>query len=172
MNGTGTPQLSSQLLSSQQANTSMNTSLPEIVSQYLNPLSGQPFFPWPAEDKIRSGALASNQILSDQGIDLKGYDPVAEEERKKKEEEERKEQEERERLEQEERERKMREEREKQRLERERQREKQQEDWRRASEAGIAPGSLGSATAESAPADKKQFRFTSLDDDLDDDDDD
>ena len=46
-------------------------------------------------DKIRAGALASNQLPLEQGIDPRGYDPAKEEERKLKEEEERKANEER-----------------------------------------------------------------------------
>lgn len=155
----------------QQTTTSVNTGLPEGMSQWLNPLSGQLFFPWPLEDKIRSGALASNQMLAEQGIDPKGYDPVEEEERKRKEEEERKEREEKEKLEREERERKLREERERVRQERERQLEKQQEEWRRASVVGGPSGAPGANRGTSGPGEKKQFQFTSLDD-LDDDDDD
>ncbi|KAK7403095.1 hypothetical protein QQX98_011160 [Neonectria punicea] len=164
----GTPQMTSEP-ATQQTTLSANTILPEVMSQYLNPLSGQLFFPWPLEDKIRAGALALNQVLAEQGIDPKGYDPVEEEERKRREEEERKEKEERERLELEERERKMREERERIRQERERQREKDQAEWRRAS---IAGGPL-QPTPNRAPgaAATKQFQFTNLDD-LDDDDED
>ncbi|UNI13272.1 hypothetical protein JDV02_000029 [Purpureocillium takamizusanense] len=150
---------------------SMNTSLPEGMSQYLNPLSGQLFFPWPLEDKIRSGALASYQILAEQGIDPKGYDPVTEEERKRKDEEERRVKEEQEQKEREEREKQMREERERIRVERERQREKEQEEWRRASIAGNAPDSAGLPRTNTGAGEKKQFQFTNLDD-LDDDDDD
>lgn len=167
----GTPQMNSEP-ATQQTGTSANTTLPEVVSQYLNPLSGQTFFPWPMEDKIRAGALASNQILSEQGIDPKGYDPVEEEERKRREEEERKEREEQERLELEEKERKMREERERLRIEREKQREREQEEWRRASiVGGVAPGSAGVNRTNTGASEKKQFQFASLDD-LDDDDDD
>lgn len=167
----GTPQMGSEP-PTQQTTLSANTGLPEGMNQYLNPLSGQLFFPWPLEDKIRSGSLASNQILTEQGIDPKGYDPVEEEERKRKEEEERKEREEKERQEREEREKKMREERERLRLERERQREKEQEEWRRASlVAGGPAGPPGSNKTNTGPAEKKQFQFTNLDD-LDDDDDD
>ncbi|KAH7312419.1 vitamin-D-receptor interacting mediator subunit 4-domain-containing protein [Stachybotrys elegans] len=151
-----------------QQSTSTNITLPEMISQYLNPMSGQLFFPWPLEDKIRSGALASNQILAESGIEPKGYDPVAEEERKQKEEEERKEKEEKKKLEQEERERRLWEERERLRQERERQREKEQEEWRRSSVAGGPPGSAGPKSA--APVEKKQFQFADLDD-MDDDDD-
>lgn len=167
----GTPQMNSEP-ATQQTAASANTTLPEVMSQYLNPLSGQVFFPWPLEDKIRAGALASNQILAEQGIDPKGYDPVEEEERKRREEEERKEREEQERLEREEKERKMREERERLRIEREKQREKQQEEWRRASiVGGVAAGPAGVSRTNTGAPEKKQFQFASLDD-LDDDDDD
>lgn len=157
----------------QQTTASANTILPEHMSQYLNPLSGQLFFPWPLEDKIRSGALASNQILAEQGINPKGYDPVEEEERKLREEEERKEREEKERLEREAEEKRLREEREKLRLEREKQRELKAEEWRRASIAGgiAAPAAPGVNRTNTAASEKKQFQFTSLDD-LDDDDED
>ncbi|ODA77892.1 hypothetical protein RJ55_06495 [Drechmeria coniospora] len=156
----------------QQTMTSTNTTLPEGMSQYLNPLSGQLFFPWPLEEKIRSGALASNQILAEQGIDPKGYDPVTEEERKRSEEEERKAKEEQENREREVREKQMREEREKLRLERERQREREQEAWRRASVIGQARSDGTSlARPQAGAGEKKQFQFTNLDD-LDDDDDD
>ncbi|KAH6895661.1 vitamin-D-receptor interacting mediator subunit 4-domain-containing protein [Thelonectria olida] len=162
----GTPGVTSELPSTQQTAASSNTVLPEGMAQYLNPLSGQIFFPWPLEDKIRAGSLASNQVLSESGIEPKGYDPVAEEERKQREEEERKEKEEKERIEQEEKEKRLREER----RERERQRERDQEAWRRASIVGGASGQpgAGKSTASSAT---KQFQFTNLDD-LDDDDED
>ncbi|GAO14811.1 uncharacterized protein UV8b_04047 [Ustilaginoidea virens] len=167
----GTPAQVTSEQATQQTATSLNTSLPEVMSQYLNPLSGQLFFPWPLEDKIRSGALASYQILVEQGIDPKGYDPATEEERKRKEEEERKAREEREKVEREEKERQAREEREKARVEREKQREKEQEAWRRASLASGQPDGSGSSRPNVGVAEKKQFQFTNLDD-LDDDDDD
>ncbi|KAL7803505.1 hypothetical protein V8C44DRAFT_343958 [Trichoderma aethiopicum] len=149
-----------------QTQASAHTSLPDNMNQFLNPLSGQLFFPWPLEDKIRSGALASNQILLEQGINPRGYDPVAEEERKRKEEEERKEREEKEKQERAEREREA----ERQRQERQRAIEKQQAEWRRASTAAGASGDAGVGGPPSAKAEKKQFQFTNLDD-LDDDDD-
>ncbi|KAJ6447198.1 mediator of RNA polymerase II transcription subunit 4 [Purpureocillium lavendulum] len=155
----------------QTAALSMNTSLPEHMSQYLNPLSGQLFFPWPAEDKIRSGALASYQMLVEEGIDPKGYDPVTEEERKRKDEEARKAKEEQEQKEREEREKQIRDERERLRAERERQREKEQEEWRRASIAGQPSDVPGLPRTNTGAGEKKQFQFTNLDD-LDDDDDD
>ncbi|RSL68182.1 hypothetical protein CEP53_002701 [Fusarium sp. AF-6] len=167
----GTPQVS-QEPATQQTTTSTNTNLPEGWTQFLNPLSGQLFFPWPQEDKIRAGSLASNQVLMEQGIEPKGYDPVEEEARKQREEEERKQKEEEARLAQEERERKIREDRERQRIERERQREKEQEAWRRASLVGGPSGAPGeNKPAAGPPQQKAQFQFTNLDD-LDDDDDD
>lgn len=152
--------------SAQQAQAALHTTLPDQMTQFLNPLSGQLFFPWPLEDKIRSGALASNQILLEQGIDPRGYDPVAEEDRKRKEEEERKEKEEKEKQERVEREKEA----ERQRQERQRQIEKQQAEWRRASMAVGASGEAAVPGPLSTKAEKKQFQFTNLDD-LDDDDD-
>jgi hypothetical protein len=155
----------------QQNATALNTSLPEAMSQYLNPLSGQLFFPWPLEDKIRSGSLASYQVLIEQGIDPKGYDPAMEEEIKRKEEEDRMAKEDQEKAERETREKQLREEREKARIERERQREKDQAAWRRASVAVGHPDGSGPSRTNTGMAEKKQFQFTNLDD-LDDDDDD
>ncbi|KAG5928416.1 hypothetical protein E4U42_000712 [Claviceps africana] len=155
----------------QQTAMGTNTSLPEGMSQYLNPLSGQLFFPWPLENSIRSGALASYQMLLEQGIDPTGYDPATEEERKRKEEEERKAKEELEQAEREAREKQLREERERARVERERQREKEQEAWRRASLIGNQADGPAPPRPHAGAGDKKQFQFTSLDD-LDDDDDD
>lgn len=156
--------------STHQTLASMNTSLPEGMSQYLNPLSGLLFFPWPLEDKIRSGSLASYQMLVEQGIDPRNYNPATEEERKRKEEEERKAKEEREKAEREERERQLRADRERLRAAREKQREKGQEEWRRASIATGQPDAPGPTRANAGAVEKKQFQFTNLDD-LDDDDD-
>ncbi|VUC33360.1 unnamed protein product [Clonostachys rosea] len=154
INGAPTP-MQSQVQPSQQ--TSTLTTLPDAYSDYLNPLSGQPFYPWPQEHQIRGGALASNQLLSEQGIDPKGYDPVEVENRKQKEEEERRAKEEQEKQEHQ------------KRLEEERERQlRQQEEWRRNTAAGSSPTQ---STQPNAPPVKKQFQFSSLDD-LDDDDDD
>lgn len=166
-NGMSRPGSQQPVPNSQLAAASQNTTLPENFTQYLNPLSGQMFFPWPMEDKIRSGALASNQVLVERGIEPMGYDPVAEDERKRKEEEERKEREEKEKLERAEYERKIVEERERARVEREKQREKEQAAWRESSGAAPAPPRSGSGAAP----ERKQFQFANLDD-LDDDDDD
>ncbi|KAK9435638.1 mediator of RNA polymerase II transcription subunit 4 [Metarhizium brunneum] len=166
----GTPQLTAEQPTQPPA-ANLNTSLPEGMSQYLNPLSGQLFFPWPLEDKIRSGSLASYQVLVEQDIDPKGYDPATEEERRLKEEEERRAKEEQEKAEREAREKQLREERERARAERERQREKEQAEWRRASIVSGQPDGPGLSRAGTALGEKKQFQFTNLDD-LDDDDDD
>ncbi|CAI6090893.1 unnamed protein product [Clonostachys chloroleuca] len=155
INGAPTP-MQSQVQPSQQT-TSTLTTLPENFTEYLNPQSGKPFYPWPQENRIRGGALASNQALSEQGIDPKGYDPVEVENRKQKEEEERRAKEEQEKQEHQ------------RRLEEERERQlRQQEEWRRNTAAGSSPTQ---STQPNAPPVKKQFQFSSLDD-LDDDDDD
>ncbi|KAF4423806.1 Mediator of RNA polymerase II transcription subunit 4 [Fusarium acutatum] len=166
----GTPAVS-QEPATQQSSMSANTVLPSEWTQFLNPLTDQIFLPWPNDLQLGAGSLAANQLLQEQGIDPKGYDPAEEEERKRREEEERKQKEEEDRIAQEEREKKQREERERQRIERERQREKDQEAWRRASLVGgpAAPGEQRSPTGP--PQQKAQFQFTNLDD-LDDDDDD
>ena len=144
----------------QQTGASVDTSLPEHLTQQLDPLTGYVFFPWPTEQKIRAGALASTQMLLEQGIDPKGYDPVAEQQRKEQEEAERKEKEEKEKKEREEKEKRMREEREKLRKEREAQREKEREEFRRGSAAGPA-------SAVNPAAAGGQFQFASMDDDDD-----
>ncbi|KAI6716611.1 hypothetical protein PZA11_001795 [Diplocarpon coronariae] len=46
-----------------------------VWEQYLNPSTEIPFFPWPSEEAIRKGALASLQILVDQGVDPATFDP-------------------------------------------------------------------------------------------------
>lgn len=43
-------------------------------SRYLDP-GDAPFVPWPSEETIRRGALASIQILVDKGIDPATFDP-------------------------------------------------------------------------------------------------
>jgi hypothetical protein len=168
---TPTADISSQLASelpTQQTIASTNTSLPEGLSQHLNPLTGTLFFPWPQEDKIRNGALASNQLLAEQGIDPKGYDPIEVEEKRREAEEERRQEEERQRIMQEQEERRMREERERMRVEREKNREREQtEIFRRGS---ILPGSSIPKSSTSGPGEQKQFQFTSMED-LEDDDD-
>lgn len=56
--------------------TTTSTSLPEGFTQFLNPLADAPFMPWPTEETIRRGALASIQVLLDQGIDPATFDPA------------------------------------------------------------------------------------------------
>ncbi len=52
------------------------TALPPRISEWLNALSGgPPFVPWPTEETIRRGALASIQVLLDQGVDPATFDP-------------------------------------------------------------------------------------------------
>lgn len=52
------------------------TTLPAPISEWLNPFSGgPPFVPWPTEETIRRGALASIQVLLDQGVDPATFDP-------------------------------------------------------------------------------------------------
>jgi hypothetical protein len=69
-------QTQSQTLQDSQNTTATSaTSLPQGFAQYLSPLSEIPFFPWPTEETIRRGALASIQILLDQNIDPATFDP-------------------------------------------------------------------------------------------------
>lgn len=160
---------------------STNTAnLPEDIQWHLNPQAGLEFIPWPNEDQVRKGALASLAFISEQGIDAENYDPEQEKLRKEREEEEKREAEERE-----ERERRAREEQARARAERERERE-QSEAWRRgsvttaiggvagaagAAGAGAAGGSTvtGGAISASPTGEKKQFQFMADDDDDDDD---
>ncbi|TGJ82810.1 hypothetical protein E0Z10_g5986, partial [Xylaria hypoxylon] len=103
-NGTTTPQPQPQSLSAvangdasqQQTNT---TNLPEPLATFLNPHSAYTFVPWPSEEQVRHGAIASLAYMAEQGIEAEGYDPEAEKARKEREEEERKQAEERERAE-------------------------------------------------------------------------
>jgi hypothetical protein len=59
-----------------QNTTTTSTSLPEGFTQFLNPLADSPFIPWPTEETIRRGALASIQVLLDQNIDPATFDPA------------------------------------------------------------------------------------------------
>ncbi|KAH7385076.1 vitamin-D-receptor interacting mediator subunit 4-domain-containing protein [Cadophora sp. MPI-SDFR-AT-0126] len=61
-----------QTRTSQHPGVSTNLSLWE---QYLNQSADIPFVPWPTEEAIRKGALASIQILVDQGVDPVTFDP-------------------------------------------------------------------------------------------------
>lgn len=51
------------------------TALPVAHLDWLNPHLQLPFTPYPSEETIRRGALASIQVLSDQGIDPASWDP-------------------------------------------------------------------------------------------------
>jgi hypothetical protein len=55
--------------------TTATNSLPESWVQFLNPNTGQFFVPWPSEESIRKGALASIEILMNQGVDPAVFDP-------------------------------------------------------------------------------------------------
>ncbi|TVY32327.1 Mediator of RNA polymerase II transcription subunit [Lachnellula subtilissima] len=60
---------------SQATNASNNTALPTEYSRWLNPPPDM-FVPWPNEETIRRGALASIQILVDTGVDPATFDPA------------------------------------------------------------------------------------------------
>ncbi|KAI1126195.1 vitamin-D-receptor interacting mediator subunit 4-domain-containing protein [Nemania abortiva] len=148
-----------------------STDLPEPLAAYLNPHSTYMFMPWPSEEQVRHGAVASLAYMAERGIDAEGYDPEAEKARKEREDEERRQAEERERAEREERERRLREEQARARAERERLAE-QTESWRRASVAagGAAAGpGAGGGSSPAQPQPKAQFQFMGDDDDDDDD---
>ncbi|KAI1485765.1 vitamin-D-receptor interacting mediator subunit 4-domain-containing protein [Biscogniauxia mediterranea] len=160
------------------ASSGSTTTLPEHLSAHLNPHTGVEFVPWPSEEQVRKGAIASLAFIAEQGIDAENYDPEEEKARREREEEERRAQEERERAEREDRERRLREEHARLRAERERAREKEEaEGWRRASlsmglnTAGAGPGGGGGAPPPSSSpvGEKKQFQFMGGDDDDDDD---
>jgi hypothetical protein len=57
------------------ATATATNSLPESWVQFLNPNTGQFFVPWPSEENIRKGALASIEILMNQGFDPAVFDP-------------------------------------------------------------------------------------------------
>ncbi|KAK6957268.1 hypothetical protein Daesc_000050 [Daldinia eschscholtzii] len=126
----------------------------------LNPFSDVEFVPWPSEESVRKGALATLAFLSEKGVDPENYDPEEEKARKEREKEEQQAAEERERQEREERERRVREEQARLRAEREKE---QREAWRRASVTGGAGPSQSSPVGE-----KKQFQFMADDDEDDD----
>ncbi|KAI3318728.1 hypothetical protein HD806DRAFT_310382 [Xylariaceae sp. AK1471] len=172
-----TPAANGSFEASQQTNntTGTGTDLPEPLATWLNPHSAYTFVPWPSEEQVRHGAIASLAYIMEQGIEAEGYDPEVEKARKEREEEERKQVEERERAEREERERRLREEQARMRAERERNREKEEaESWRRASVSvgGAGPPPTAGAGAGGAPPPaqpKAQFQFMGDDDDDDDD---
>ncbi|KAI0406893.1 vitamin-D-receptor interacting mediator subunit 4-domain-containing protein [Xylaria palmicola] len=149
------------------------TDLPEPLATFLNPHSTYTFVPWPSEEQVRHGAVASLAYVAEQGIEAEGYDPEAEKARREREEEERRHAEDRERADREERERRLREEQARLRAERERAREKEEaESWRRASvSVGGAPAAASAPPAgpPAQPQPKAQFQFMGDDDDDDDD---
>ncbi|KXJ88315.1 vitamin-D-receptor interacting mediator subunit 4-domain-containing protein [Microdochium bolleyi] len=153
---------------SQLSTESAERHLPGHIVEHIKSTIQTQFIPWPNEDNVRQGSLASMAILMEKGIDPEDYDPEEEKLRKEREEQERREQEERERAEREEREKRLREEQARQRAELARRREKEAaEGWRRQS---VSAGGAGNPPATSPVGEKKQFMFTSLDDDDDDDD--
>lgn len=166
--GASTPAANGELVvpGASQQTTNSNTALPENITAHLNPHAGVDFVPWPSEDNLRNGALAQLAYLTNRGIEPEGYDPAAEEARKKREEEEAREREEKERLEREEKERRAREQRERDRL----QREKEMEEFRRGSVSQGGPAGASDLPPPPTPQDKqqKQFQFMGGDDDDDD----
>ena len=116
----------------------------------MNPQDSEIFVPWPHEQIIRRGALASIQLLLDEGTDPWGFDPkeseALEAARQRKEEEDNAK-------------------REEERLEKVRAEEERQRDMQRRMSVS---GSLGGERREEVQK-PKQFRLDSLDDDDDDD---
>lgn len=194
-NGAATPAATQQQSQSQQQQQQQRqstqqrngTALPDEWARFLDPLTDQTFYPWPTEEKIRMGALASIQAIIDQGIDPRGFDPTEEEARRQREEEMRREQEEKEAAEREENLRRMREEQARVARERQRERERAQEEAARRGSSGAtgewgqAAGGGGGGAGASASATggrpagaaldaaKKQFHFMGDDDDDDED---
>jgi hypothetical protein len=137
-----------------------NTALPPHMLLGLNAYEGALFFPWPGEDRIRSGALAQCQHLAEAGIDPKGHDPEEQERVRQAQAEEQKR---REAIE--EAERKQREDERIAHMMRERAAAAERERQMQESGAGKEAGSPVSARPE-----KKQFQFMGgLDDDEDED---
>lgn len=140
-----------------------STALPAHMLPAVNLLEGAVFYPWPSEERIRSGALAACQRLADRGIDPKNYDPDEEERVKKAAELEQQ------RLAAAEEEARRERERiaaEKRQRDRERMAREREEMARRVSSGTNA----GPAPTNAGPAPRKQFQFAGgLDDDDDDD---
>lgn len=179
-NGVATPGAVHHQPPAQQQQQQQQTALPDEWARFLDPLTDQTFYPWPTEEKIRMGALASIQALLDQGVDPRGFDPAEEEARRHREEEMRREQEEKEAAEREEHLRRMREEQARVARERQRERERAQEEAARRGSSGASAGQAASAAAAAAAeagrpagttsdAAKKQFHFMGDDDDDDED---
>lgn len=149
---------------SQQPDTSFSTALPEHMSFAVNLLDGAVFYPWPGEERIRSGALDLCQRLADAGIDPKGYDPEELERRRQAEAEEKKR-----RDAAEDAERRRREEERFALMARERAAAQQAERERMQARQQDGGGGAGQGAA-AGPQEKKQFQFMGgLDDDEDED---
>lgn len=150
------------------------TDLPDDWERFLDPLTGVTFYPWPHEEAIRGGALASIEGIARQGIDPRGYDPVEEEARRQREEEERRVREEQEAREREEKVRLAREEQARVARERQAERQRQHEEAVRRGAAedevfgGGPPGGISPTVPRDGP--RQQFQFMQDDDDDDDDD--
>lgn len=139
--------------------------LPEDLQAQLNPYTSFSFVPWPNEEQVRKGALASLSFIADQGIDPENYDPELEKQRKEQEEEERRQREDKEREEREERDKKIREEQMRRaEIERANREREQAEALRRGS------GGAGGAPPSMSPTVEKQGQFKFMDDDDDSDD--
>ncbi|KAI5862024.1 hypothetical protein GGS23DRAFT_123254 [Durotheca rogersii] len=164
--------------------TATNTTLPEPLQTHLNPHAHLSFVPWPSEEQVRKGAIASLAYMLEQGVELEGYDPEAEKKARREAEEEQQEEEERLRREREENARqqqqhqaqqqaqaqaRMRAEREQQAQSQQAAAQQQSQAWRRAS-VTIGGGAGPSGSPSTSPvAEKRQFQFMGDDDDDDDD---
>ncbi|KAK4985827.1 hypothetical protein LTR66_008062 [Elasticomyces elasticus] len=77
-------------LSTQQRTSKGVAELPQDTKDWLDPLSKLPFVPWPAEELLRSGALAEIQMMVEEGKDpttVLGPEEFAEAEQRRAEEE-------------------------------------------------------------------------------------
>lgn len=72
----GTPSFGDNTAAATQSTEPLSqTALPTEWTQYINAPGEAPFVPWPSEDIIRKGALASIEILVNKGIDPATFDP-------------------------------------------------------------------------------------------------
>ncbi|KAI0161899.1 hypothetical protein GGR52DRAFT_144293 [Hypoxylon sp. FL1284] len=139
------------------SSTTTKTQLPEDLQLQLNPYAGFSFAPWPNEEQVRKGALASLAFLADQGIDAENYDPEAERQRREREREEAEEEERR----------RAAEDREKRRLREEQLRRAEQDRAERERERAAAAAAAGNAPNLMSPTVEKQGQFKFMDDDDD-----